>query len=57
MWVFSRAVGKLVSNAERKISGRMVKKLGANLDYLACRWAVLNVQCLGCAVWLDRGWQ
>lgn len=57
MCVFSRAVGRVVSSAERRVPGRMVKKLGANLEYLACSWAVLHAQCLGCAVWLDRGWQ
>lgn len=55
MCVFSRAVGRVVSSAERGVPGRMVKKLGANLEYLACSWAVLHAQCLGCAVWLDRG--
>lgn len=57
MCVFSRAVGELVSSAERRVLRRTVKKPGANLGYLMCRWAVLNAQCLGCVVWLDRGWQ
>lgn len=57
MCVFSRAMDKLVSSATRRVLGRMVKNLGVHLDYLTCRWAVLNAQCLGCTVWLGTGWQ
>lgn len=35
-------MGKLGSSAERRVLARMVKKLGAILDYLPCRWVVLN---------------
>lgn len=54
MCMVSRAVGMLVSSAERRVLGRIVKKLGTNLDYLTCGWAVLNARCLGCAVWGQR---
>lgn len=55
--MFSRAVGKLGSSAERGVLARIVKKPGAILDYLTCRWVVLNAQSFGCAVSPDRGRQ